>query len=274
MKSILLFSAAVSVFTAFSATNEVEKSGTNDLVKVGDRYLPRSVVHNASRMASLVRSGGTVREAGSAKGMFVILNAQKAVLEKELHAACAVIDRDAHVQFAVKPGADVTVANVKGKITKAGGTVGLALVESDELPSLVTAPESGWSIVNVKALKTPSADAEVLAKRVRCEILRGFAFVVGGAYVSHGDFLMRDVKAPEDLDETRREGFGIEVSRHIDTYSHLYGITPWRQASYRKACREGWAPAPTNDYQKAIWNEIHALPSNPIKIKYDPKRDK
>lgn len=53
-----------------------------------------------------------------------------------------------------------------------------------------------------------------------------------------------------------------------------YGMTPLTIASYRTACRYGWAPAPTNDVQKAIWNEIHQIPDKPITIKYDPKRDK
>jgi hypothetical protein len=52
------------------------------------------------------------------------------------------------------------------------------------------------------------------------------------------------------------------------------GVTPTLVAHYRQACKQGWAPAPTNDVQRAIWNKVHELPSDPIKIKYDPKRDK
>ena len=31
------------------------------------------------------------------------------------------------------------------------------------------------------------------------------------------------------------------------------GITPIYRTTYRQACIEGWAPAPTNDFQKAIF---------------------
>ena len=31
-------------------------------------------------------------------------------------------------------------------------------------------------------------------------------------------------------------------------------------------------PAPTNDVQKAIWDEIHAMPTEPIKIKPETKK--
>jgi len=46
------------------------------------------------------------------------------------------------------------------------------------------------------------------------------------------------------------------------------GMSQEQRATYRHACEQGWAPAPTNDYQKAIWNEVHEMPTEPIKIKY------
>ena len=33
------------------------------------------------------------------------------------------------------------------------------------------------------------------------------------------------------------------------------GIPTLRHGTYRSACEHGWAPAPTNDVQKAIWEE-------------------
>ena len=51
-----------------------------------------------------------------------------------------------------------------------------------------------------------------------------------------------------------------------------YGITPWYQTTYHKAVEEGWAPAPTNEYQKAIWDKVHAMPTAPIKIKPETKK--
>ena len=47
-----------------------------------------------------------------------------------------------------------------------------------------------------------------------------------------------------------------------------------RRTSYQKACEEGWAPLPTNDVQKAIWDKVHAVPKNPMKIEFDPKQGK
>jgi hypothetical protein len=50
------------------------------------------------------------------------------------------------------------------------------------------------------------------------------------------------------------------------------GITKKVVKTYLDACEEGWAPAPTNDVQKAIWDKVHAAPKNPMKIEFNPKK--
>ena len=48
------------------------------------------------------------------------------------------------------------------------------------------------------------------------------------------------------------------------------GFKPRRRLTYRRACQEGWAPAPTNEFQKAVWEQVKADkergPANPITI--------
>ena len=45
------------------------------------------------------------------------------------------------------------------------------------------------------------------------------------------------------------------------------GIKRIRWLTYRDACQRGVAPEPANAEQKAIWDEVHAIPTEPIKIK-------
>ena len=52
----------------------------------------------------------------------------------------------------------------------------------------------------------------------------------------------------------------------------MCGVTPARKGIYEAACQQGWAPAPTNDIQKAIWDKVHAVPATPMKIEFDPKK--
>ena len=52
------------------------------------------------------------------------------------------------------------------------------------------------------------------------------------------------------------------------------GLAPEILANYYEACERGWALAPTNAAQKAIWKKVHQIPDKPITIEYDPKKDK
>ena len=52
------------------------------------------------------------------------------------------------------------------------------------------------------------------------------------------------------------------------------GIFSRQMVPYSRACREGWAPFPTNAVQKAFWEKVHAIPDRPITIEFDPKKDK
>ena len=83
-------------------------------------------------------------------------------------------------------------------------------------------------------------------------------------YEYGGDIIVVDVGMgfPDD------EMYGIDVSRGITYNMPRAGVTPWKVTTYKRACEEGWAPAPTNEYQQAIWDKVHAVPTEPLKIKY------
>ncbi len=55
------------------------------------------------------------------------------------------------------------------------------------------------------------------------------------------------------------------------------GIDTVRTDTYRRACQEGWAPAPTNDVQRAIWEQVRADkergPTKPITISPPNKKN-
>ena len=69
-----------------------------------------------------------------------------------------------------------------------------------------------------------------------------------------------------------QEKLPIDIQDSIKKYLSAAGVTPLRRTIYRRACQEGWAPAPTNDVQKAIWDKVHAIPKTPMKIEFDPKK--
>ena len=134
------------------------------------------------------------------------------------------------------------------------------------------APEAGWATVNVAALDD-GCGAEALAHRVRVEILRAFALVGGGAFMQRDPIVMRnDIMKPSDLDMIKEENYGIDVAYAISAGLPQRGVMPWQETTYKKACEQGWAPAPTNDVQKAIWDKVLAVPATPMKIEFDPKK--
>ena len=83
---------------------------------------------------------------------------------------------------------------------------------------------------------------------------------------------MQTVLKSTDLDKLLTDGFTFDMASSINENLQAMGIFPMRKITYVKACQEGWAPAPTNEYQKAIWDRVHSAPKNPMKIEFDPKK--
>lgn len=153
----------------------------------------------------------------------------------------------------------------------------VSLVDKEGVPALLCAPEEGWSQVNVHALSADSPAEIVLHKRIIKELWRGLCYALGCGNSIAQPCVMSEVRTLKDLDETSR-AVGPESSGKVLHTGRNRGATPTRFASYRTACIEGWAPAPTNDVQKAIWEQTKALqslsPTKGIKIQYDPKKGK
>ena len=246
-------------------TNKVD-----GIIKIGDKLISREQLKDAIGRVKLNRTGGYVRQPGTAKGHFVLLNAQKSVSKSEFVDVLRVIDRQVKIQTKQIDLADVKVGTLRETIVKEKAEVGVAVVDDKELPALLVAPEEGWGLVNVNKLR--NADSSKFAARVRREILRAFGLAAGAMYAAQGDFVLQPVRKPEDLDTIRREEFGVMMLRLYPLSLPYYGVAPWRQVTYMKACEEGWAPAPTNEYQKAIWDKVHAIPAAPMKIEFDPKK--
>lgn len=264
MKKLLL--AIVSLSVALAAQSE-EPAARKHVTKEEARKII------AERQ--MQRTGGIVRKEGSAAGCVVFINAQKTVKNAELKPAWGSIGKSIKLNIAAKDVDSVNVRNPAADIAKAGGKVGVVVVEEADLPALLTAPEEGWAIVNVAALNADKPDAANLSSRVRKEILRGFGLVSGAAFMSMSPVVLRwDVVGPRDLDKIKPERLGEEAVAACEKGLSFHGVTPWIETTYLRACEQGWAPAPTNDAQKAIWDKIHAAPTKPLKITYDKDKQK
>ena len=118
-------------------------------------------------------------------------------------------------------------------------------------------------------LKEGEPSKEVLEKRITIEVIRGLAQIFG---CGNSGMSMSAVTSLKDIDELQHPGFPPSAIKICQTQMRKLGFEPKVTASYRVACKQGWAPAPTNEVQKAIWDKIHQLPSEPITIKPETKK--
>lgn len=253
--------AAAAVADGAAATNAVKAARPT-------RKLTREEAKARHEKMMMRRYGGVVRKAGSAHGRFVFVNAQSRVGDADFKRVMEVIDEKI---FLTCEYAKATVAkpwNPSGEIKSLKADMAVVVVDSDDVPALLTAPEARWAVVNVRPL-ADGCDGEALSHRVRVEMLRAFALIGGAAFMQMDPVVMMgNVLSAKDLDMIREEGFGVDVAYAISKRLPELGVTPWKETTYKRACEEGWAPAPTNDFQKAIWDKVHAIPTEPLKIKY------
>ena len=108
------------------------------------------------------------------------------------------------------------------------------LVATNGLPALFVAPEDRWAVVNVARLGD-----ENLSTRAQKELLRGFAFICGGAATSFKQTLVSPITSPSDIDLVMGVQLPIDSLNAIAQYLPGIGVKPYREASYRRAVREG-----------------------------------
>lgn len=155
--------------------------------------------------------------------------------------------------------------------------VGLKVVIADDAQSplkMFAAPDDRLVRVNVAALAADGATGEKLDVRARKELWRGLVYGLGGGNNEFPGCLMVPATTLQELDALKARMPCPAPFNAMMSTARKIGIGQAGRVTYRQACREGWAPEPTNDYQKVIWNEVHAAPSKPLKIEFDKKRGK
>ena len=214
---------------------------------------------SAKEATVLEKIGGIVVESMAGRPEVAILDMQKgknkspvvAEVAASMQAMFRIPVREVEKDVAGKDPQTLAVALV----TETNRVAAIVLCEDDRLPSLLVAPEGRWTIVNVAPLKADSPTPKVLESRIRKELWRAASFAMGAANSSFPLCLMKPVFKPADLDALPVSMISAEPLSGIRQQFKAQGVVPVRQSSYRKACEEGWAPAPTNDIQRAIWEK-------------------
>lgn len=224
----------------------------------------------AERIAEL---GGYVEYPGSQKGSIAFIDTQRKVaLKQSFESVFGSFRRQLPVKidFVASEAGDPVALKAKAKADFA-----VILIDEEKAPSLAVYPDDGYAVLNVakyaKGFKFPD-DQGLYEKRCVKGMLRAFVLLCNGGG-SHYPGNVATAHNPEQLDLVQ-DKLPIDIQNAMRKYLEGAGVTPLRRSYYRKACQEGWAPAPTNDVQKAIWEEVHSIPDKPMKIEFDPATQK
>ena len=213
------------------------------------------------------RIGGRLLRPGSGVGELVFVNAQKRINKSVLTEVMTNLVAKYKFNIALQEG------EFSFPSPKLVGNLTLFIVDDPMLPHLLSAPENRWAMVNVARL-SEGAGGKIpfLEARTKKEITRGFALLAGAQDSTYPNSLLGPVVSPADLDSHVDCRMPVDIIRRFKPYLEKFGVKPRVMIPYCEACKEGWAPAPTNEVQKAHWEAARKLPTKPIKVEYDPKK--
>ena len=208
--------------------------------------------------------GGIIEDERNQHGVVSLVNAQTRVPINEVKEPISWLRETMKVRIAVADG-KFDIANVEKR-----GNVSIFIIDDKALPPTLLAPEQLWAVVNVAWIQ--SEKRQFTKARLGKQIVRVFSQLCGGASSNYDNPIVSHVAKATDLDDITDFRLPIDLIKRCTKYLQKCGVTQSRKSTYRQACEEGWAPPPTNDVQRAIWEETHAIPKAPMKIEFDPKK--
>jgi len=139
-------------------------------------------------------------------------------------------------------------------------------------PILSVHVDDAIATINVTPLR--STTAEIEADRLSKELYRAYGLILGAYYSAKMPSVLSPAYSVGQIDNIRIKMFSpLHISSIMHT-ARMLDLPILRPTTYAAACRMGWAPPPTNDIQRVIWNETRQIPTNPIKIEFDPAKGK
>lgn len=228
------------------------------------------------RLNALNETGGFIADPRNAQGKYVFIDMDCGIEESVINAAAAKCQNSCMILVEVSKEKKVpfSFAVAEESFRKSGGIMSTFLIDEADWPMEIVCPGRRWAVVNVRQLKNNAPSQEVFEARVRKMMSRSIGLVFQAGYAFSSVSTMNLVSTPSDLDRIATEGLATECTTVIQATAEKFGYTTMKRVLYSKACMEGWAPPPINDFQKSAWDKVHQLPSKPITIDFDLKRGK
>lgn len=250
MKNLIVTAVAVMVITAYS--DEAKELRLKSQSQVAQRQQLSPEEKAARHKKWLERTGGKAVRQG--EGKIDVINCQNLIFDDVIKTQQVNLSRLMHVEVEVSRG-----AWKMGDSLPKGAKLVIYLVNDATLPPSLIAPEARWAVVNCANLVEKRRFNKIFVRTA-------IGLLVGSSSQIQGN-LMRPILELSDVDGIVNEAVPFDSTMIMSKNLRAFGIFPDRIVTYRKACQEGWAATPTNDIQKAIWNEVNSIPTEPIKIK-------
>lgn len=260
MRTLSIFALAI----AFSAV-AADLATANSLPVVNDRAASRAAQNarmQTIREKQLKSTGGFVVKQNSRQGRVAFINAQSRMKQKALDDIAAQLSQYSHLDIVSIKGETSDDPAMVAK--KYNVTVAITIVDNKDGPLMLLAPEDKWAVLNVGRIVADEKFDQGCCKG----LLRTFAHLCESGMSQYPGNVMSVVR----LEDAYRleSSLPIDVTMRQLKYLSTMGVKPDCRVSYATACREGWAPAPTNDIQKAIWDQIKSDkergPAKPLTI--------
>lgn len=274
---VLMVAAALSASVVYGqGLTPAGKARVQEKEKPAKELTPEEIAQNHAKAAAFRKAiadkGGWVSVPMAGPAIKLIDATSKGWAMEGLDAVKANLDR-----FGLCPSEAVRkslvgdpLAEGRAAAKDANGVV--MLVDGAEDAPLMTAyPEEHLALVNMTAL-SKNASSGVRQDRVEKLTWRAIGHLVGCGAPDGYTCVMKPLRNMADLDAMPNKFIHPASFFKARPYFDMCGVTPARKGTYESACQQGWAPAPTNDVQKAIWDKVHAVPATPMKIQFDPKK--
>ena len=221
----------------------------------------------------LKASGGLITKPGTKAGQVTVYDLQNVASHKSIKEQAESLSKLMRINISVKKSETNQIEGFSYRCSDKEQAAVYVIYDQRNNNRLIYFPDENISVVNVASLNIPKniPQAKIDARTAK-EVARGLCYACGAGSSKHSSSLMGQKQTLEDLDLMVDIYYPMDVVPRMRTYLNTIGITPEIKVPYIRACREGWAPAPTNEYQKAIWDKVHAMPTAPIKIKPETKK--
>ena len=219
-----------------------------------------AVVHGAAADADaereyMAKNGGAVKISG--KGRIALVDCRKHADEADCQSGVKALRNLFKPQIVWRKGAGFTIPSAAEEVRKSGDNAVVFVVDDPTLPMTLTAAEERWAMINAAKAAADRPDEAKFRKRMGLLFMRQCCRLMGSDATKTPECCLYPAFTLADLDAIEGTDVAISVFIAISESMLRIGLEGVEIVSYRDACELEKAPPPTNDLQRAIWQEYN-----------------